>query len=173
MVILNKKSLQALSKRSELKIGRYVTVYPSKILLSPGLVNRLGLSAGDRISFAYDDKNPRDWYLFPDPENGIELRILREKGNDGSLVVYSLALSRRFKNFFSGKLQFPVAKDPAPALDGRSMYAIFTVPQYNEKVAEELVQPSATRRRKRSKDEALLDEEELAELNDITGIHFH
>ncbi len=44
------------------------------ISINSPAVNLMGLKLEDKISFAQDDENPENWYLFIDEENGFQAR---------------------------------------------------------------------------------------------------
>lgn len=90
-------------------------------------VETLNLEDGCKISFVHDKKNPRDWYLFRDP-NGVTTRVYSKTGsllfNSMQLrkLIYESIGSPEAKN---GKMRFSIATQPTQHKE-MIMYAILT-----------------------------------------------
>lgn len=59
--------------------------------LSKAALEPMGLNVEDKVALVQDQKNPEDWYLVEDKENGF---TLRKSSNSGSLAFNSAVMGK-------------------------------------------------------------------------------
>jgi hypothetical protein len=93
------------------------------ILFNEPASKLLNLEKGTRISFALEDEEPRDWFVFIDPDNGFELHL----GSDNKTIFFS---HRRLKEeFFKSHhalkaitYKFQIDEDPITTIESGTKF---------------------------------------------------
>ena len=94
------------------------------ISFSSGLVEKLNLSAGDKITLLQDEENPKDFYLSTNTTNGITLRKIASGALMANLVSFTTVLFEELKNLIPENKESIRLKVSTSIHEG--MYAILT-----------------------------------------------
>ena len=75
------------------KVSRVAFSKAGIITFNPPACELISLKAGDKVTLAQDEEDPRNWYFFKDPQHGFELRAgYKDKGCmfNHKVMVHSL-----------------------------------------------------------------------------------
>lgn len=105
------------------KLPRVAFSKSGTITFNPPACELIGLKAGDKITLAQDEEDPRNWYFFKDAQHGFELRAgYKDKGSMFNHKVMVSAFLQAFEKPEDVTHNFMIAGQPTVMKNDKIKY---------------------------------------------------